>query len=76
MLSRENPRLETESTSSGLKRRTLWALQSTGALSLGVNLLSREGNSQKWRMKDTTLGSHCIFPTSGSFTQRPGHKTA
>ena len=24
----------------------------TGALSLGVNLLSREGNSQKWRMKD------------------------
>lgn len=25
------------------------------ALSLGVNLLSREGNSQKWRMKDKTL---------------------
>ena len=24
------------------------------ALSLGVNLLSREGNSQKWRMKDKT----------------------
>ena len=27
------------------------------ALSLGVNLLSREGNSQKWRMKDKTVRS-------------------
>jgi hypothetical protein len=28
------------------------SIQDPGALSLGVNLLSREGNSQKWRMKD------------------------
>ena len=51
------------------------------ALSLGVNLLSREGNSQKWRMKDKTSGPAVkavifhLFSTSGGCylrTQRPG----
>ena len=41
----------------------------TGALSLGVNLLSREGNSQKWRMKDNK--SHFWRVT---FTWVVGHK--
>ena len=32
--------------------RLLLQINSSHTLSLGVNLLSREGNSQKWRMKD------------------------
>ena len=54
----------------------------TGALSLGVNLLSREGNSQKWRMKDKMAWSAIPFillSTSGELPSpgsRSGHGVA